>query len=134
MKYIRYFTMLFALSLLSTGYIFANSNINSDVGIDCVRFSSYCSEIHNKIRENLKWNYDSTENTETTSENFSTPVIFEITLLPNGAVTTLHMKQSSGNHAYDKAVFHAIRASSPFPLRPGTNTKKVQKLTILMRH
>ncbi|MGC2167375.1 MAG: cell envelope integrity protein TolA [Gallionella sp.] len=44
--------------------------------------------------------------------------IFDVTLLPGGAVLSAEIKKSSGNVAYDNAVERAILKSDPLPLPP----------------
>ncbi|MES2207385.1 MAG: cell envelope integrity protein TolA [Pseudomonadota bacterium] len=75
-------------------------------GVDCSQLGGYCSKIRSKVQGNLEWSDD---------QDVTSAALFEVTLFPNGDIRRISLKKSSGNADFDKAVEHAIRASSPFP-------------------
>jgi colicin import membrane protein len=88
--------------------------------VDCTKLAGYCSKLTQKIRGNMDWLGD---------EEVPQPAIFEVALLPNGEVTSVKLKRSSGSHAYDKMAERAISEASPFP-RPDSG---IRVITIRMK-
>nr|UOZ97286.1 hypothetical protein NCPCFENI_01204 [Cupriavidus sp.] len=56
-------------------------------------------------------------------------VIFEVSQLANGQISSIVMKQSSGNSAWDATVRRAIEASSPLPRAPDGSVEPVLTLS-----
>ena len=85
----------------------------------------YISRIQQKVRQNWILPLDLQGNPE---------AVFEVVQLPTGEVLSAKIVKSSGNAAYDDAVYRAILKSSPLPLPASRELfSRVLKLTFRPR-
>lgn len=90
-------------------------------------FDQYMAQIGNKIKRNI---------VEPPNLQGNPEVVFEVRLLPGGDVleSSLRLRSSSGNPAYDQAVERAILKASPLPLPPDPAMfNRFRELTLRIR-